>query len=183
MEILVYQHDSNLSLDDYQSAITGLISESCPNLAVDFQPVGLALGEFLEGWLAWQHDEDPYWYFLDSILGLPETWPEKRLLVDASNATGALKDKIKSLGGNSAANWGFYRDIIAWNYAPLEWRVRNLVHESLHCFGVDDCYDEDLKPKSSCDNAKCVMRYGQNAVCIEICSSVKDQLKRYEASV
>ena len=63
MEILIYQHNSNLSFDDYQLALTGLISESCPNLIVDFQPVDLALAEFLEGWLAGRHDEDPFSHF------------------------------------------------------------------------------------------------------------------------
>ena len=183
MEILIYQHNSNLSFDDYQSALTGLISESCPNLVVDFQPVDLALADFLEGWLTGQHDEDPVTHFVDLILGSSWKVPEKRLLVDVSSATSALKDKIKSWGRNPVADWGFSLPPIVFNYAPLEFRTRNLVHESLHCFQVDDCYDEFLKSKSSCDNTNCIMRYGQSAVSIEICSSVESQLKVYEASV
>jgi len=178
MEILIYQHNSNLSFDDYQSALTGLISESCPNLVVDFQPVDLALGDFLEGWLTGQHDEDPFYHFENIAYGTSNAPPQSRLLTDIGEVTLTMKDKLKNYAKLSHAGWGFCsNDFLAFNYAPPEFRIRNLVHESLHLFSVNDCYDKDLKSKSSCDNPKCIMRYGQSAVSIEICSSVKNQLK------
>jgi hypothetical protein len=192
MEILIYQHNSNLSFDDYQLALTGLISESCPNLIVDFQPVDLALAEFLEGWLSKgltelllsnENTKDPFSHFWRLVGGgyiLPQ---KKRLLVDIGKTTTVDINTLTTYAKVSHAGWGFCSDaFLAFNYAPPECRIRNLVHESLHLFSVNDCYDENTgKPVSSCDNPKCIMRYGQSAVSIEICSSVKFQLKDYEA--
>jgi hypothetical protein len=191
MEILIYQHNSNLSFDDYQSALKGLISESCPNLTVNFQPVDLALDKFLRGWLSKgltelllsnEDTKDPFLHFW-GLVDVDDTLPQKkRLLVDIGKTTTFDINTLTNYAKVSHARWGFSRSaLFAVNYAPPKYRIRNLVHESLHLFDVDDCYHENTgKPVSSCDNPKCIMRYAQSAVSIEICSCVKNQLKVYE---
>ena len=68
--------------------------------------------------------------------------------------------------------WGEY---IAVEYAPYEYKLSTQLHESLHLFGVDECYDpQTLKPVTECTNNQCVMRYGVNST--EICSHVLEQL-------
>ena len=71
---------------------------------------------------------------------------------------------------------------ISIDHAPSEARLINQVHETLHLFGVDDCYDEKSKdPKDTCNNKLCLMRYGNNER--EICDSVRQQLRGTKTSV
>jgi hypothetical protein len=70
--------------------------------------------------------------------------------------------------------WGKY---IAVEYAPDEHKLSTQLHESLHLFGVDECYDpHTLKPVDECVSGKCVMRYGVSST--EVCSHVLSQLVR-----
>jgi hypothetical protein len=80
--------------------------------------------------------------------------------------------------------WGinYPSDKISIDYAPSRARLINQVHETLHLFGVDDCYDTESKdPKDTCNNKLCLMRYGNNER--EICDSVRQQLRGTITSV
>ena len=69
-----------------------------------------------------------------------------------------------------------YCAVIRQNYPEV------VAHELLHAaFGVDDCYDEKtLDNLRSCDDSRCVMRYG-NKQGIHICSSIRHQVNEFES--
>lgn len=60
----------------------------------------------------------------------------------------------------------------------------NVAHELMHsAFGVEECYDtQTLKPLQSCADEGCVMRHG-NKNGIQVCSSIRRQVKSFEASL
>lgn len=75
------------------------------------------------------------------------------------------------------AEWGCSGSLIAVDYAPPAFRLRNQLHEALHLFEVHDCYGEaDLRPLPSCDLEGCLMRYGSPST--QVCESVLKQLRR-----
>jgi len=66
--------------------------------------------------------------------------------------------------------------VIAVEYAPQSHVLSTQLHESLHLFGVGECYDPvTLKRIPACDNEKCVMGYGVNST--EVCNHVLRQLR------
>jgi len=74
------------------------------------------------------------------------------------------------------AKWGCANKLYAIDYAPVKKRESSQLHECLHLFDVDDCYDEKtLNPKPKCNNEDCVMRYGNDK--LDICSNVTAQIK------
>lgn len=74
------------------------------------------------------------------------------------------------------AEWGCSNSLVSVDYSPEECRLSSQLHECLHFFCVDDCYDEKtLQPKSTCSTSKCVMRYG--VVSLDVCSSVLSQIR------
>jgi hypothetical protein len=78
------------------------------------------------------------------------------------------------------AKWGFSYGYVSIDYAPREFSLFSQLHECLHFFGVEDCYDETTstcRPQPNCDNPDCVMRYGIRSE--EICSKVVSELKKY----
>jgi len=65
---------------------------------------------------------------------------------------------------------------VAIEYAPEIYRLTAQVHETLHLFGVEECYNEKtLLPKDSCKNSKCLMRYGVHSTVV--CKDVLRQLQ------
>lgn len=78
----------------------------------------------------------------------------------------------------SHAKWGCSNEYISVDYSPNGKSLYNQLHECLHFLGVVDCYEESFlehQPKQSCDNGKCVMRYGVSST--EVCSSVQAQIQ------
>jgi hypothetical protein len=76
------------------------------------------------------------------------------------------------------AQWGCcLGGVVAVEYANLSVRLVTQLHETLHAFGVDECYDEtSFLPRTSCNVATCFMRYGIDST--EVCNNVLDQLRR-----
>lgn len=88
--------------------------------------------------------------------------------------------RFHAIGLNECAHadWGTsFEAFISLDYSPDDARRYNQLHECLHFFGVDDCYEEknQYPPKSSCDSEACVMRFGNCSV--GVCSQVLLQLK------
>ena len=101
---------------------------------------------------------------------------ENRVLIATDNNSSFAK-WCKSQ--NPKAFWGCNLEFISIDYAPRENRLFSQLHESLHLFGVDDCYEAttECRPKKNCDNSDCVMRYG--ATSEKICKRVGSELKKY----
>ena len=76
------------------------------------------------------------------------------------------------------AKWGCcFSEVVAVDYSRVEDRLTTQLHETLHLFGVDDCYHpESTRALDSCDDDECLMRYGENST--TICSSVLSQLAK-----
>lgn len=76
--------------------------------------------------------------------------------------------------------WGCSNGFVSAEYASPSEALATALHESLHLFGVDDCYDdlsEGKDPLPSCDKDDCVMRYGVVSDCI--CTCVGKQLRSF----
>ena len=77
------------------------------------------------------------------------------------------------------AEWGCtHAGFLAIEYAPETNALVTQLHETLHCLGVDECYDEATRqPKANCADEECLMRYGSSG--LAVCESVLLQLKEY----
>jgi hypothetical protein len=75
------------------------------------------------------------------------------------------------------ALWGCcLTGFIAVEYAPENARLVTLLHESLHLFDVDECYDEVThKKKDTCTGSTCLMQYG--VVSTDACSNAISQIR------
>lgn len=100
-----------------------------------------------------------------------------RLLISASD-NHSFKAWCENLLGH--ARWGCcLSETIAIEYAPRGYALSTQLHEGLHLFGVDECYNEanPSQAKPACDNERCLMRYGSSH--LEVCSSVLEQLRMH----
>lgn len=77
------------------------------------------------------------------------------------------------------ARWGAaYPQFLAAEYAPSERRLSTQLHETLHLFGVDDCYCSIThQSKSSCKDQDCLMRYGISSTLV--CDDVLEQIRNF----
>ena len=67
---------------------------------------------------------------------------------------------------------------IAVEYAPPDHQLSTQLHETLHLFDVDDCYDPDTRAaKPNCTNPKCLMLYGISTTVV--CDNVLEQLRSF----
>ena len=66
----------------------------------------------------------------------------------------------------------------AVEYAPPGDQLSTQLHETLHLFEVDECYDPDTKAaKPSCTNPECLMLYGKPTTVV--CDNVLEQLRSF----
>jgi hypothetical protein len=162
----------------YQTVFAELIAQCGSHFPIEFEAADSTVANFLDGWLEGRHDQDPTFHLIDLCLGAGGQDLATRYVIDIDGVSSGLKSKLKGYANLPYAEWGFcHSSFLAVNYAPSSSRILNLLHESLHLFGVDDCYKEfSLQPKSSCNNSNCAMRYGQQPVSLEICDFVREQL-------
>ncbi|MBL6736478.1 MAG: hypothetical protein ISP76_05225 [Burkholderiales bacterium] len=178
MKIVIYQQMSDRGFDMYQTVFAELVAQCGSHFPIEFEAADSTEANFLDGWLEGRHDEDPLLYLFESSLGPNGEDLATRYVIDIDGVSSDLKNKFKEYANLPHAEWGFcHSSFLVVNYAPHSSSILNLVHESLHLFGVGDCYDElSLQPKSNCNNSNCVMRYGQKPVSLEICDSVREQV-------
>lgn len=121
-------------------------------------------------------DWDGREYLIGRLLNYFEGKPDVRLLI---SATGSDKYRNYCLKEARLARWGCcFAGYIAIEYAPMKERLMTQLHESLHLFGVDDCYKtSDLHPKDSCTDDSCFMRYGVHSS--RVCKSALEQIKDF----
>lgn len=166
MLILTYETIPGRISEDYRNALSQVLSASGSDHTVEFREADEELAGKLEGWKE-----------TESLLSLFAEYAEDttntRLLIAAPNQG---KFKNHCLSEASHAQWGCcLSETIAVEYSPDENALETQLHESLHLFGVDECYEEStLQPKPSCLNTRCVMRYGVQST--EVCQSVQQQL-------
>ena len=71
-----------------------------------------------------------------------------------------------------------FQGYIAVEYAPPDHQLSTQLHETLHLFDVDDCYDPDTRAaKPNCTNPKCLMLYGISTTVV--CDNVLEQLRSF----
>ena len=180
MIIYIYQEKENLYNSDFEELLSGFLTSS-------------------------GHLTLPFFKKLPDDLLASINWPtESPTIEDAGELLQKVKDFLASRADcfflgvfeqgaimseyttfiNPDFKWGvsWPSDKISIDHAPSEARLINQVHETLHLFDVDDCYDEESKdPKDTCNNKLCLMRYGNNER--EICDSVRQQLRGKITSV
>jgi hypothetical protein len=94
------------------------------------------------------------------------------------NKPSAMQSALTIMGYKWGVNWA--KDKISFDYAPEDSRLMNQLHETLHLFGVDDCYEDRAghPAKVTCSNSLCFMRYGNNTS--QVCAHVRRQIKASE---
>ncbi|MEH6616516.1 MAG: hypothetical protein V7699_01610 [Porticoccus sp.] len=154
---------------DYQSKVLEVLKLAGAENHVEFEPAGEGLRGLLESWDGQKDLLDMFLVYINCEI------EGHRLFISA-----ASDDKYKNycLTLVSHAMWGCcISEAIAIDYSEPKSRLVNQLHETLHLFGVDDCYNlPGFNPKSSCDDSACVMRHGSSSV--GVCSSVIEQLQR-----
>jgi hypothetical protein len=151
---------------DFEESLQGILRRSKRNSPLTLEAAQGELGDFLSSW-------DGRGDFLCGVVAfLPDTLSTRLLLsVSADSAiTRWCKEQVPH------AEWGCcVSNAVAVEYAPDSHCLVTQLHEALHLFGVDDCYDAaSLDPRNTCSLATCLMRYGVQSK--EVCNDVYAQL-------
>lgn len=165
MLILTYDYGSGRISEEYKNALIQILAISKYNNALEFKEVDQGLAKQIDAWVE-------AGILLDEFAINFDTASTRLIIANANNIK--LKEYCLSKAGN--AQWGCcISESIAIEYAPQNKSMEVQIHESLHLFGVDECYEKNsLKPKSVCNNKKCVMRY--DVPSLAVCHSVKRQI-------
>jgi hypothetical protein len=117
--------------------------------------------------------------FSDDMLLLSEYCTNDRRLLASVDPEHPFAISFKQQ--HQGAVWGGSSSHYALDYSPVESRLLNQVHESLHLLSVADCYTRDNPAvvKRTCNNPSCLMRYGN--LTRELCDGVVCQLNQFAA--
>lgn len=169
MKIFTYEVRKGLITDNLANNIQTVFKKAGINYNIETEPVDNNLKIKLDKW----NDSTDLYSLL--LIELSNKDANFRVLI-ATDKNSQFYKWCKSKCPQ--AEWGCSNKLYAIDYAPMKMRESSQLHECLHLFQVDDCYDEKtLKPKSNCKNENCVMRYGNDK--LDVCSNVLAQLKRY----
>lgn len=166
MKILTYETQENSILPEWSDNIQNILKQAG---VYDLEITSVS--KQLQGVLnRWNGIDDLLTLFAEHVPDNTDT----RLFISAPNQPNYRDYCIKQAGH---AKWGCcLSQAIAIEYAPLNSKLTTQIHETLHLFGVGECYDEStLIPKDSCTEPKCLMRYGTQS--IKVCKNVLMQLQ------
>jgi len=152
--------------EELESRLKFLLKQAGADVDVTFGQPGIELENYLRSW-------DGQGDLLGQLTEyIPDTSATRLLLCVPQDHPFMRWCKTKA----NHADWGCcISEFIAVEYAPSKNRLVTQLHESLHLFGVDECYDEySLQPKNTCDLTECLMRYGSHSPAA--CTSVLQQL-------
>jgi hypothetical protein len=168
MKIFTFESGDGRLASGLNSHLSRLLAKATPPISISVERADSGLAAVLMSWNG-----------IDNLeLRLVDHFQDTsniRVLVSASDC-----ERFRSycLTKASQAKWGCCLiGLVAVEYAPAPAQLATQLHESLHLFKVDECYDEhSLEPKPECTNRKCLMRYG--IISTEVCSSVIKQIQR-----
>jgi hypothetical protein len=170
MKVITYEQEKSIISERFYSEINQILKMALPNYVLSFIKADENFKQSLEAW-------DGKSCLISLTMNHYRDTTAIRFLFSASESSKFKKYCIAEAGH---AAWGCcLSKTIAVSYAPKQNELVTQVHESLHLFGVEECYEEYIQgfpPKNSCNNEQCVMRYGSNS--IEVCESVLEQLRR-----
>lgn len=169
MKIITYETEPSLLRHELASDLERILHLANCDTQICIEPASEAIVDSLESWDG-SPDSTARIFEMHGLEG------EARVLVATTEYS-----RLFAIGKTALphAHWGASFDsFISLDYAPDDARRFTQVHESLHFFGVNDCYNESpgFPPKSTCDNERCVMRYGN--VSVDVCSEVLRQLRK-----
>lgn len=156
MKLYYYQADDNSLSPEWSRNIRRILSNTDFD-KVDILPAGKDIVSIFDGWNGVNDINSLYQnFFLNrGLTSIP------RLLVTSTNQI-KYKKYCEKLVGH--AEWGCYLGgAISFDYSPCDMKLTNQIHETLHLFGVADCYGANLLPNTSCNRKSCLMRYGVNS--------------------
>ncbi len=167
MLIVTYETIQGRISNEYRKLLRDIIYTPEGKQTLTFQKASNKLRNKLNNWTGDQ-------CLMSLVSECYEDTTNIRFLISAPNES-KFKNYCKKIIGH--AGWGCcIGEAIAIEYSPTNSGIETLLHESLHLFGVNDCYHEDnLLPKSTCTNPHCLMRYGNTTT--EVCRSVKEQIQ------
>ncbi len=154
---------------DFEKSLREILQRANCHEPVWLEPVDCDLEKFLSDWTG-QGD-----LLYEVTKFVPDTTSTRLLLtVPWTSAVG-----FSCRREEPTAEWGCcISEAIAVEYAPPGYRLATQLHEALHLFGIDECYDPaSLKPVSTCSLASCLMRYGAQST--EVCPYVNLQLRAF----
>jgi hypothetical protein len=168
MKIITYDQEQNKITEGFYSAIREILKISAPDYVLSIEKAGDEFNAALSAW-------DGKACLLSLIMDFYPDTTSTRFLLSTPSGSKFEKYCIREAGH---AAWGCcLSNAVAINYAPKKNSLVTQVHEFLHLLGVEECYEGAIRghpPKSSCNNERCVMRYGSSST--EVCSSVIKQI-------
>ena len=167
MKIITYETENGQVLQETKAALIQIFTDTKHDQTLDFVEPDEGLKRKLA---TWNGSESILVLFAEHMVDASET----RMLISATDSE-VFKEHCLLEAGN--VKWGccLGGEVIAVEYAPYLFRKYVQLHEALHLFGADECYNEETTiTKPSCDTDSCVMRYEPKS--IKVCSVVKKQL-------
>lgn len=166
MKIITYETIEGVIEPEWHRLISSFLGQA-GLMDLEISPASHELKDLL---INWNGKDDLLWVFACHVGDTTHT----RLFISSPNQK-KYKNYCKYQVGH--AEWGCcLGGTVALDYSPAKYRLTNQLHEALHLFGVDDCYDQSTqKPLDSCKEPDCLMRYGVQST--KICSSVLSQLR------
>jgi len=166
MRIITYQTEGGEIDSSYGEILQRILDSSDAEIELKFESAGHKLEDLFNSW-------DGKSNLIYELIDLFPDSTNIRILI-STTSTSKFANYCKSELGHAA--WGCcLGGFVAVEYSP-DARLTTQLHESLHLFGVEECYDEStLKPLESCTNDRCLMRYGvrSNSVCSSVCSQLR----------
>jgi len=172
VRIITYETKKGLIQSTLLEALKKVFSKIDSEIILEVEPAKTKIYKTL---FEWDGTKD-----LNSVVVevLGNKFSNSRILIGANDGS---KYKNWCLEQCSCAKWGCSAGIISIDYSPNNARLSNQLHECLHFFDVDDCYEiknGNAVPKPSCTDENCVMRYG--IVTNTVCDNVLHQLKTWK---
>jgi len=169
MKIYVYETEKGLLHSSYKTKLLSILGALPPKQNIEILPFNNNLKQALENSIM-------LYDFQEYIYSLYDDSSSVRFLICATK-----NDKYQEwVASEESEAWGrCWDDFIAIEFAPKNNRLAVQLHESLHFFYVDDCYDEtnNRKVKKSCRNEECLMHFHPDS-CVP-CEEVFDQLRNW----
>lgn len=170
MKLFFYEADENTLASEWAVELRRILSKAGLG-AVDIAPVDEELAVAFNQWDGKTDINSLVYHYVDdhNLDYIP-------LVLVTSNEGSKYHAYSKQEVG--VADWGCWlAGPISVAYSTPSASLATQLHETLHLFNVDDCYDKDNQclPKAQCADENCVMRYGK--VSNQVCSSVLAQLR------
>lgn len=166
MKILTYEYEKNAKSTDWEPSLRRVLEQGGYQGGLSIEKPNDELLTKIRDW----DGTEPIELIFNAYMGGS---PDIALFISSANQL--LEDHCRSAAPKALYGCCLPGNLVAVEYAPKNSVLSTQLHETLHLFGVGECYDPDtLERIPECDNENCVMGYGVNST--EVCSHVLGQI-------